>query len=282
MTELRRTGLVTYLLSNRAFVAPAVERAVETLGLSGRRRLLDAGTGAGGGLVALARAAGPDSEVLGVDLNPDVLSLARTHAEEEGVADRVRLRAGDLLATLDEATGSGVAFDAIWGSDVVWPGNFEDPAAVVAAMAGALAPDGVLGLFTSNYYQSMFLPGHARLQRALRTASELNWGLPGGGERHYDRHVHWMVAAGLRDIRVQVFPRVAFPVDDDPTARPYLERVVWPELLEAARSRGAEAGLGDEDIRLLGTLLTPGGQGYVLDDPGYYLVHPTLLVTGRR
>jgi hypothetical protein len=37
----------------------------------------------------------------------------------------------------------------------------------------------VVALFYSNYYQAMFLPGHSRLERQLRTASELRWGLPG-------------------------------------------------------------------------------------------------------
>jgi SAM-dependent methyltransferase len=282
MGDIDTTRLVTYLLNNRAFFAPVVEQAVGTLGLAGRTRILDAGTGAGGGLVALARAAGPQAHVLGVDRNADVLELALRHAEEEGIAARVSTQAADLLGMLTETAASGDAFDAIWASDVVWPGNFVDPAAAVALMARALAPDGVLALLTSNYYQSMFLPGRSRLERKLRTASELNWELPGDGPTHYERHVHWMTAAGLRDVRLRVLPRTGFPVDADPAVRPYLEGVVWPELLAAARARGAEAGMSEEDIARTEELLTPGSPDYLLDEPGYYAVHPALLVTGRR
>lgn len=279
---MQPSTITAYLLANRAFVAPTVEQAVGALELAGRTRLLDAGTGAGGGLVALARAGDPAARVLGVDRNPQALALARAHAEEARVASRVETREGDLLEVLAEASAPGEGFDAIWASDVVWPGNFADPAAAVGALAGALSPGGVLALFSSNYYQAQFLPGHSRLQQKLRTASELNWGLPGGGPTHYERHVHWAVAAGLRNVRVRVLPRVAFPVDDDPTARPYLERVVWPELLEAARKKGREAGMDDGELELAEALLTPGGDRYLLDEPGYYLVHSMLLVTGAR
>ncbi|MEU1898644.1 class I SAM-dependent methyltransferase [Nocardiopsis dassonvillei] len=282
MTDIQQNGLIPYLLANRAFVAPAVEQAVGAMDLSGRTRLLDAGTGAGGGLVALARAAGPRARVLAVDRNPDVLDLAREHARSEGVSDRVEVRAADLVDVLDEAAGSGDGFEAIWASDVVWPGNFDDPGDLVARAVRALRPGGLLGLFTSNYYQAMFLPGRSRLERAARTASELNWGLPSGGPAHYERHTAWMAAAGLLDVRVNVFPRVGSPVDADPTVRPYLENVVWPEMRESVLKRGTEAGLSGEEVGEVERLLTPGHPDYVLDAPGYYMVHPTMLALGRR
>ncbi|MGC9438120.1 class I SAM-dependent methyltransferase [Streptomyces sp. WG5] len=281
MVDVDEAMLTTYLKTNRAFMAPVVEQAVGLLGLEGRRRVLDVGTGAGGGLVALARAAGGRARVLGVDRNEGALALAREHAKEAGVLDQVHTETADLDEVAARASGDD-RFDAIWASDVIWPGNVEDPAAAVARLAGALSPDGVLALFTSNYYSSTFLPGHTRLERRLLTASELNWGIPADGPDHYARHVHWMTAAGLRDVRLHVLPRVGFPADADPTVRPYLERVVWPELLAAARARGEDAGMSKEDIARAEDLLTPGRPEYVVDEPGYYLVHPTLLVTGRR
>ncbi|WP_017543649.1 SAM-dependent methyltransferase [Nocardiopsis prasina] len=282
MTDVQENGLVPYLLANRAFVAPAVEQAVGAMDLPGRTRLLDAGTGAGGGLVALARAADPRARVLAVDRNPDVLALAREHAQAEGVSDRVEVRAADLVEVLDEAADSGEGFDAIWASDVVWPGNFDDPGALVARAAHALSPGGVLGLFTSNYYQAMFLPGHSRLERAARTASELNWGIPSGGPAHYERHAAWLTAAGLLDVRVSVFARVGSPVDADPSVRPYLENAVWPELRESVVKRGTDAGLTRDEVAEAERLMTPGHPDYIVDSAGYYMVHPTLLALGRR
>ncbi|WP_097231133.1 methyltransferase domain-containing protein [Streptomyces zhaozhouensis] len=279
---MTKDTVTTYLLTNRAFVAPTVAEAVGALGLGGRRRLLDAGTGAGGGLVALARAADPEARVTGVDRNADALALAAAHAEAEGVADRVELRQADLLETLEEAARPGAGFDAIWASDVIWPGNFPDPEAAVAALAGALNPGGVLGLFSSGYYQATFLPGHSWVQQKLRVASQLNWGIPGDGPTHNERLAHWTLASGLREPRLRLIPRVVFPLAEDPTARPYLERVVWPELLDAARGRGREAGMSEEELARAAALMTPGHDDYILDEPGYHLLHPMLLVTARR
>ncbi len=282
MRDMTTDTITTYLSTNRAFVAPAIEEAMSTLDLGGRRRLLDAGTGAGGGLVALARAADPAARVLGVDRNADALELAAAYAEKEGVADRVETREADLLEVLAEAARPGEGFDAIWASDVVWPGNFPDPEAAVAALAGALNPGGVLALFSSGYYQATFLPGHSWVQQKLRVASQLNWGIPGDGPTHNERLVHWMSAAGLRGPRVRLVPRVVFPLEEDPTARPYLERVVWPELLDAAQECGREAGMSEAELERAVRLMTPGSDGYALDEPGYHLLHPMLLVTGTN
>lgn len=281
MANDNEAGLVAYLKANRAFMAPVVEQAVDLLDLKGRHRILDVGTGGGGGLVALARAAGAQARVLGVDRNESALALAVRHAEEEGVLGQVHTEAADLLQVAARAA-EGDRFDAIWASDVIWPGNVEDPAAAVARLADALSPGGVFALFTSNYYSSTFLPGHARLERQLLTASELDWNIPADGPHHYARHVHWMTAAGLRDIRLDVLPRTGFPADADPAIRPYLENAVWPQLLAGARARGKEAGMTEEDIARAEALLTPGHPEYVADEPGYHMIHPTLLVTGRR
>lgn len=281
MANVDDAGLITYLRANRAFMTPVVERAVGLLDLAGSRLVLDVGTGGGGGMVALARAAGEQARVLGVDRNESALALARQHAEDEGVLGQVHTENADLLQIAARAY-EGDRFDAIWASDVIWPGNVEDPAAAVARLAEALTSGGVLALFTSNYYSSTFLPGHARLERQLFTASELDWEIPADGPKHYARHVHWMTAAGLHDLRLHVLPRIGFPANTDPAVRPYLEDVVWPQLLAGARSRGVEAGMTKEDIARAEALLTPGDPEYVVDEPGYYLIHPTLLVTGRR
>ncbi|WP_186781630.1 MULTISPECIES: cyclopropane-fatty-acyl-phospholipid synthase family protein [unclassified Streptomyces] len=281
MADVDEAGLITYLTTNRAFMAPTVEQAVGLLDLAGSRRVLDVGTGAGGGMVALARAAGEQARVLGVDRNESALALARRHAADEGVLHQVRTEAADLLEVAAKASEEG-RYDAIWASDAIWPGNVEDPASAVAQLAEALVPGGVLALFTSNYYSSTFLPGHARLERQLLTASELDWGIPADGPHHYARHLHWLTAAGLRDLRLHVLPRIGFPADSDPAVRPYLEDVVWPQLLAGARSQGTEAGMTRKDLARAEALLTPGNPEYVVDEPGYYLVHPALLVTGLR
>lgn len=139
-----------------------------------------------------------------------------------------------------------------------------------------------MALFYNNYYQSLFLPGDSRLQRLLFTASQMRWGLPDSGPHRYERHLAWLLAAGLEDIALRVFPRVGFPVDTDPTVRPYLESAVWPELHESAAERGAQAGFTPAELSEVEQLLTPGNPCYIVDEPGFFIVHPTILATGRR
>lgn len=281
MTEQLDPVLADYLLTNRDFVAPAVAEAVSSLGLGAGARVLDAGTGAGGALPALARAVGPGGEVHAIDLNPAVAALASDHAAGAGIADTVTVRTGDIRQVLAEAA-DGVGFDAVWTSDVVWPGNFDDPGELVRRMAAALRPGGVAALFYSNYYQATFLPGHSRLERLLRTASELRWKLPFDGPHHNERHLAWLSAAGLDDVAVRIFPRIAFPLDRDPAARAYLETAVWPELRTSAAACGAEAGMSAADLEEADALLTPGGPRSVMDEPGFFVMHPTIVATGRR
>lgn len=69
--------------------------------LRGRAAPLAAEVGVGTGCVTVALAAAvPDVRVAGTDVSPGALELARLNAEENGVADRVRLLLGDLCAPL--------------------------------------------------------------------------------------------------------------------------------------------------------------------------------------
>ncbi len=81
---------------------------------------------------------------------------------------------------------------------------------------------------------------------------------------------------------MQVFPRVGFPIDADPAVRPYLEAVVWPELRHAAARCGGDVGLTPDDLAQVDALLTPGSADYVMNDPGFFIMHPAVLATGRR
>jgi release factor glutamine methyltransferase len=68
----------------------------------------DVATGAGPLALALAREL-PAARVVATDLSEDALAVARGNAEKLGLADRVELCAGDLLAALPD----GVLFDVL-------------------------------------------------------------------------------------------------------------------------------------------------------------------------
>lgn len=86
-----------------------VEAALEYLRDVPNPRLADVGTGSGCIAVSLA-AERPDARVDALDLSPAALAVAARNAERVGVAARVRLHAGDLLAPVAHEPG---AFDAV-------------------------------------------------------------------------------------------------------------------------------------------------------------------------
>jgi release factor glutamine methyltransferase len=82
-----------------------VEWALELLGLAPPPMLADIGTGSGAIACALA-AARPDARVLATDTSPAALAVAEGNVRALGLADRVRVVAGDLLEPLAGELGT--------------------------------------------------------------------------------------------------------------------------------------------------------------------------------
>jgi release factor glutamine methyltransferase len=74
-----------------------VEKVLELATRFERPRIVDVGTGSGAIAIALAHSL-PTAQVTATDLSNAALSVARGNAELNGVAERVRLLEGDLLA----------------------------------------------------------------------------------------------------------------------------------------------------------------------------------------
>lgn len=104
--------------------------------LSGRRA---ADIGCGAGLLAepLARLG---AQTTAIDAAPENIAVARLHAEKQGLA--IDYRAGGVEA-LD-----GERFDLVTSMEVIE--HVTDPASFVAALAGLLAPGGIMILSTPN------------------------------------------------------------------------------------------------------------------------------------
>lgn len=121
-------------------------------------RVVELACGDGFNVVAMA-AASTGVRVAGIDLEAGAIARGRALADELGIADRVDLRAGDLL---DEPPSPDKADYVICHGLYSWaPGAVAD--AALAAMARLLAPGGV-GFLSFN-----LLPGWA-VRRALGPA----------------------------------------------------------------------------------------------------------------
>jgi release factor glutamine methyltransferase len=84
-----------------------VEAGIERLKDLPRARIADVGTGSGAVAIALAHSL-PTAEVIGLDISPGALAVAKQNAQVNQVANRIRFVESDLLnAVADER------FDAI-------------------------------------------------------------------------------------------------------------------------------------------------------------------------
>ena len=124
---------IRQLASLRAIVDPVVEAFRDRLD-RGAAHVIDIGCGYGWSSIALALAY-PGASVGGYD--PDAYSIeqARRHAEEAGVADRVRFHAADA-ATIDATADLAMAFECIH--------DMPNPVDVLGAARNALTDDGAM------------------------------------------------------------------------------------------------------------------------------------------
>ena len=156
----RRPQVVAGARANRAFLARAVRFLAGECGI---RQFIDIGTGlpAPGNTHEVAQAIAPDARVVYVDNDPLVLIHARAlfTSTGQGSCDHV---GADLRDTATILAGAARTLDFTQPAAVLLlailhfiPGT-DDPAAIVATLAGALAPGSYLAI---SHMTADFAPG---------------------------------------------------------------------------------------------------------------------------
>jgi caffeoyl-CoA O-methyltransferase len=77
--------------------------------LVGARRCLEIGTFTGYSALVVALALPADGKIIACDVNPETTALGRRYWQDAGVADKIDLRLGPALATLDHLLADGEA-----------------------------------------------------------------------------------------------------------------------------------------------------------------------------
>lgn len=124
------------LIEQSRLFEPITRRFLKSAGIRDGMRVLDIGSGAGDVALAVAELVGPSGEVVGVDMNPDILETARGRVEEAG-HENVAFHAGDIQ-TIDV----GGDFDALVGRLVLM--YLPDPVAVLKGLIPRLRTGGIV------------------------------------------------------------------------------------------------------------------------------------------
>ena len=127
-------------------------RLLRDAGLFTGMKVLDIGSGAGDVTFAAAELVGSEGEVLGVDMNPQILETARTRARAAGLAN-VQFVAGDAQ-TLDLPND----FDALIGRLVLM--YLPNPVDTLKQLATRLRPGGIVAFQEVDFttYSSIARP----------------------------------------------------------------------------------------------------------------------------
>ncbi len=128
----------TYDDMEQRLTAPVSERMLDLAGLRPGMRVLDLATGRGEPAIRAARRVGPSGRVVGVDVAEDMLKMARTRAEREGI-ENLELRVANVETLDDLHPPNFHAVLARWGLMYL-----DSPIAALAAARRALLPGGPL------------------------------------------------------------------------------------------------------------------------------------------
>ncbi len=124
------------LIEQSRLYEPITRRFLESAGISSGMRVLDIGSGAGDVALIAAKLVGPEGDVVGVDMNPDILQIARHRVQEAG-HENVEFLAGDA-----QDLDLGGQFDAMVGRLVLM--YIPDPVAVLKQLLTRLKPGGIV------------------------------------------------------------------------------------------------------------------------------------------
>ena len=110
--------------------------------LSGARRILEFGTFTGYSSISMASALPPDGKVITLDVDPEATAIARRYMDESGHGDKIEIRLGPALETLQDIEGP---FDLVF-IDADKPNyvNYYEAALPLLADEGLLIADNVL------------------------------------------------------------------------------------------------------------------------------------------
>ena len=131
------------LMRQSQLYARLTRRFLKKAGLSSGMRVLDIGSGAGDVALTAAELVGPEGQVVGVDVNGEILETARARAGKAGWT-HVEFVAGDA-----RTLNLGGDFDALVGRFVLM--YMADPSEALKQFAALLRPGGIVAFLEIDF-----------------------------------------------------------------------------------------------------------------------------------
>jgi len=237
---------------------PLVRRVLQSVGLPGGSRGLDAGCGVGLQIPLLAEAVGPRGHVTALDILPQFVAEAAGNVVDWGLAGHASLVQGNVFAIPFADRG----LDWIWSSNCACY-SMRRPLDLLTEFRRVLKPGGQLLILIWSGQQ--LLPGYPRLEALLNAtaAGIAPFAREDRPEHHFLRLLCWLGKAGFVDLSAQPFSEGVCAPLEDPIRRALL-------ALFEMRWTGAEKELSPADRRLYRRITDPASPEFILDLPGYY------------
>ncbi len=252
--------------------ARELQQMIADLPLQPGDRVLDMACGDGVYCAWLADRVGPSGTVVGVDIAPAFLQIARRNARMSQYAEAISLQIGDIngLPFADDE------FDLVWCAHSLY--SLPDPIAALREMRRVAKRGGTVAILENDTLHHMLLPWPAELELAVRQAqlAALEESANQTGKFYIGRNLCGAFeAAGLNDCQITTYTidRRA-PLGED-------ERTFLEHYLKDLQER-AQPHLDEATREALRMLLDPESALYLLDRDDFFLSHIEIVARGVK
>lgn len=236
-------------------------------------RVLEVACGDGAYTPWLAAKAGPAGLVVGLDLSPGFLQLARAEvAREPPGAGAIQLVAGSI----ERLPFPAASFDVVWCAQSLF--SLPEPLDAVTRMAEMTRAGGLVAVLEDDTLHQVLLPWPVEVELAVRTAEWASISARIDHPRKFyigRRLVDLFHQAGLVALKVRTFATDRMAPLDEPT------RTFLAEYLKQIREHVGPA-MPPEARGQLERWIDPASRDYLLDSPTLAVTVIDHVVMGRK